>query len=411
MSQTVSKMFGYSTQSVNDIKEALSKPDCSVDTLLQCHSITSQFRNGNPDLVEYLRKEANMKRLLELIHTNKEREVQKAILALFQTSNTSLHRVLAESITLAEYAASVADTTLDNTNYSIGIISRIFSRAFDLWPDDMSEIFRLSKTLYRTVISHIDNLCIFHSVQSLISETHKEIWLFMWRCFQVLVDNSPEYKLVQKRLPIPENLVFEPGVITKYHKEHIIELLFLFFKLKLRSEEEFAQNVMKYLYSQELNSSLINLALTLSPDQTIAERIMNILDTNNDWLLPITEKCIEYLKHAIQFVPASFIVKVIEKVLTDNNVSNFAQYSAKALIVTAQEQNILQQEHIESLKKIIMSTYNAIAPDKEPTLLPFIMVFGYLIKIEEPENEYDPYTQFRKNIILPYHDSVSKTSI
>ncbi|OHT16133.1 hypothetical protein TRFO_13461 [Tritrichomonas foetus] len=330
-------MFGLNPKSLHEIEEALAQPNCTVDELLKCAGVTSQFRNGNPALISFLLNEKNAKRIFEIIHTNSNRSTQKSILALFQTSNTALHRLFADYLQITEYAISILESDMDHANFSVGIISRVVSRAFDLWPDDMSEIFRISKTLYKTLITHIDNICVYHSVQDMITDTHKGLWLFIWHCFRTLVgsEHEHEYQLIRRSALIDDSWKIDQSLITDLHRDHIINVLRLFFKLKLNCEETFAENVTRYILNQsEMTALLYSLALSLHPNEIIMKRAVNEIKTRNDFADPIIEKSLNYITFALSMVSNETLVDVISTVLLHENSSNLVLNALKTLLIS-----------------------------------------------------------------------------
>lgn len=382
-------MFGLNPRAVQEIEEALAKPDCSVDDLLKCPGVTSQFRNGNPNLVMFLLTEKNAKRIFEIIRTNPNRATQKSLLALFQTSNTSLHRLFADNLIITEYAVNILEHPSDHGNFGVGIISRIISRAFDLWPDDMSEVFRISKTIYKSLISHMDNVCIFHSVQDMITDSHKGLWLFMWYCFLALTgENQDKYSLTRRAALIQADVRVDPKIITPLHRDHIINLLRLFFKLKLNSEAEFAENVTRYIIDQsEMSTLLYSLALTLPPNEIIVKRAVNEIIRSTDFKNPIIEQSLHYISKAIKMVKVEIVIGVIYIIISHHDSSNFAMNALKDLIeivfqnVDENDKEILK----DNLKKIIMLEYSKINEDENPINFAFLISFSHIYSMNEKE--------------------------
>lgn len=374
-------MFGLNPRAVQEIEEALAKPDCSVDDLLKCPGVTSQFRNGNPNLVMFLLTEKNAKRIFEIIRTNPNRATQKALLALFQTSNTSLHRLFADNLVITEYAVNILEYPSDHGNFGVGIISRILSRAFDLWPDDMSEVFRISKTIYKSLISHMDNVCIFHSVQDMITDSHKGLWLFMWYCFLALAgEDEHKYSLTRRAALIQDDVRVDPKIITPLHRDHIINLLRLFFKLKLNCELEFADNVTRYIIDQnEMTSLLYSLALTLPPNEIIMKRAVNEIIHCTDFKSPIIEQSLHYITKAIKMLSVEIIIGVTYIIISHHDSSNFVMNALQDLIEIVFQTLSENDKAISksNLKKIIMLEYNKLNEDDDP------MHFAFLISISK----------------------------
>ena len=396
-------MFGQNPKSLHEIEECLSQPDCTVDELLKCAGITSQFRNGNPSLIKFLQNEKNAKRIFEIIHSDPSRATQKSILSLFQTSNTSLHRLFAEYLVITEYAISILESDAAHKNFSVGIISRIISRAFDLWPDDMSEVFRISKTIYKTLITHMDSICVFHSVQDMITETHKGLWLFMWHCFRTLVgEDEKKYRLTRRSAFIDNDLKVDQSLMTDLHKDHIITVLRLFFKLKLYAEEEFANNVVNYIIDQKNMSELLfSLALSLHPNEVLLHRAVNIILKSEHFIDPVIEKALNYIAFAIKIVDMKTIIGVTYATLEHHDASNFILSSLKSLVdVTLNHFNTEKNEIITKLRRIIMLEYNKTSETENPLYFSFLISISISLLIGEQNDEQ--WSNYKRLVIDPW---------
>lgn len=398
-------MFGLNPRAVQEIDEALAKPDCSVDDLLKCPGVTSQFRNGNPNLVMFLLTEKNAKRIFEIIRTNPNRATQKALLALFQTSNKSLHRLFADNLIITEYAVNILEYPSEHGNFGVGIISRVISRAFDLWPDDMSEVFRISKTIYKSLISHMDNVCIFHSVQDMITDSHKGLWLFMWYCFLALAgENENKYFLTRRAALIQDDVRVDQKLITPLHRDHIINLLRLFFKLKLASEGEFADNVIRYIVDQKQMSTLLySLALSLPPNEIIMKRAVNEIIRSTDFKDPVIEQSLQYISKAIKMVPSQILIGIVYIIISHNDSSNFTMNALKDLIGIAFQYLEANEKEIfaDNLKKIIMFEYNKLNEEDNPIHYAFLISISYICS-ENEEKIDEIWQKFISSVVDPW---------
>jgi len=367
-------------QAINEIEEALSSPNCTVDTLLRCGSLTSQFRNNNPGLITFLQKEENLKRIFEIIHTSDDKKIQKSILSLFQTSNTILHHSIAYSLPLSEYIIDALEDQSCISRYSFGIFSRILSRAFDIMPDEMSEIFRVSTKIYPTIIRNINNLCMFKLVQDLITDQHRGIWLFLWYEFLSIIpeDERNEYNLPKREAIIRSSVPIPYNLITPTHRQNILENLKSYFKLRHGTDEEFEISIKKYINSQSsIDYLLYSVALYISPDENIKENAIKTIINSKD--SPEIEECFEYISHSYSIDDMDTIIKLFFCVLTSENITNFILASAKNLFISFdnylyQESQELHDSFQKQIINILMYTYNT-SNRSNHIIIPYVLTF------------------------------------
>lgn len=404
-------MLGSNPKTVQEIEDALSQPNCTIDELLKCSGIASQIRNDNHCLIDFLLDEKNTKRIFEIIHTNSTRATQKSILGLFQTSNPVLHRTFADNLLITEYAVNMLDSpTTANSNYGVGIISRIISRAFDLWPDDMSEVFRISKTIYKTLIRHIHNTCVYHSIQDMITETHKGLWLFMWYCFRALTPKgSKDYHLTKRAALIDDDFEIDPNELTDLHRENILNILRLFFKLKLNAEGEFAENVITYIKNQnEMSTLSYTLALSLFPNEVLMNRAVHDLLTCTDFLDPKIEKALNYVAFSLKDTKISIdnLTTIFYLVLTHSESSNFVLNALNDLFEKALEhlEGISKRTFVENVKKIIMVEFNKQKETYNPMHYSFLISLAS--KCGNQINEEEQWKNFILNVVQPWEEDL-----
>ena len=360
---TSKALFGCSQETLDEINKVLDDPTCSVDSLLCCRGLVAQVRCENPRLQEFFKREDSMKRIFCLIHTSSDRAQQASLLSLFQTSNTCLHRALAESITLADYAMSILDKDTENAKFSAGVVTRIFAKAFDLWPEDMSEVFRLSKTLSITCIEHIDLLSVFYCAQQVVSVLASDVWVFLWRCLSV-VAWPRQFSLNCKYVPMLGEI--DRSKITPRHIQNLMELLRLFFKArKDDDDQEFAENVRAWLRQVDLTADRLKLALVLARDSVLAQKVIDFIHECTDYEDELFWRAVEYLVYDSDDCPTDELVHLLKLCLTHENVSNFARIEIKNLFMAKDWGSTLQ------IQALIAKAYTEHADN--PQLLPFIL--------------------------------------
>ncbi|OHT11477.1 hypothetical protein TRFO_19011 [Tritrichomonas foetus] len=410
-------MFGLNPKSLHEIEEMLAQPNCTVDDLLKCTSVTSQFRNGNKKLIDFLLIEKNSMRIFEIIKNEPNRAIQKSILGLFQTSNTALHRLLADNINIAEYAISTLESTSSHAVFSIGIMSRILSRAFDLWPEDMSEIFRISNTIYQTIIKHIDNECVFRTIQDLVTESHKGMWLLMWHLFRFLVGkDAAKYTLKHRKALIDNDLIVDSKYMTNVHREHILYLLKIFFNIKLSHESEFAANVTQYIIDytngqlNKMTTSLFGLVLKLHPNEEILNYAIDVIMNGGDFSDPLFDSAIQYVTFCVGIIykhskHENVISKIFYFVLMQNNVSNIILNSLKKMLLTVAEDASYREKYRilrEDAKQVIMVRFNRTKEIENPLFFSFLLCYASIIGCDEEEENDVQWQEFQKVVVEPW---------
>lgn len=402
-------MFGLSKQSKNEIETALDDPNCTVDTLLECPSLTCQFRNGNKRLLEFLQQEPNAHRIYEIIHAEPNRKTQRTILGLFQTSNTTLHRLLADNIPLVEFSLSILDSDSPMRNFSFGVVSRIFSRAFDLWPDDMTEVMRTSNICYQIAIRHVNNLCVFHLLQDLMTDTHKGSSIWLWHAFMSMIpeEERHEYSWPKRDFFIRPELYLRPEDLTEDHRRNILDLMVVCFRNKLKGgrdvpEYQFGQNVIKWLKRVDTKMMFyFRLAATLEPDPEIHAKAMKTLE-ESDLGEVVSGAAVKYLAKTIKVATLQDILKVLYILLTREDVTNLTLTAGKHLLVAALEREDIGVAVAEGAKKIVAYAYTCISENNKYLVLPFIMRFSAMLKVGKARDFSPEWADFVKRVADPW---------
>ena len=376
------ELFGASADLTAEIDAALAAPNCSVDVLLKCGGLLSLFRAGHAGLVGFLKSESSMRRLLELIHTSNDRRTQATLLSLFQTSNTVLHRALAESITLTDFALSVLDDKSDSSRFGLGVISRILAKVFELWPDDMYEIFRLSTVLYPKIVANIDLLCVFHCAQTLVSALHGDAWLFVWRCWLIIA--GPSYRLETKY--VPPRPPIDRQVLTPRHIAHILELTRLFFVTRSDDEDrEFAECVLRWVRETELTVPVIRLACALDRDTVVAQRVVKILSSCLDFDSDVFAVAVEYLVGCPDECLCSLLCDLLRAALSNTPMTVFGRAAVRSLLQAKAE------NECECVQRIIAQAFMSVKRD--PLLCPFVLACAHVITGNERIEGWDRFKE------------------
>ncbi|OHS96781.1 hypothetical protein TRFO_36967 [Tritrichomonas foetus] len=239
-------MFRFNNQANNstgETEKALEDPNCTFEKLLKCSNLANAYRSGNPKLMGFLLKPETVKSIFDLLMSTSTKAEHKTIFSLYQTSNTQLHRVFADSISLTEHAMTVLED-LQNPKYSYaaGTMSRIVSRAIDTWPIEVHQVIEHSEKAYPLLIKNIDQSCVFSTVIEQVNDKYP-ISQFIWYLFRALSDvkdHPPRVCYLSKNIDVPK-------LTKKSQILNAIIILTQYFKLKLPRLTDFHKIVFDYI--------------------------------------------------------------------------------------------------------------------------------------------------------------------
>ncbi|KAH0791252.1 hypothetical protein GPJ56_004872 [Histomonas meleagridis] len=398
-------MFGLNPRANQEISEALKHPDVTVEEILKCNGVTSLFRNNHPELSNFFLQEKNAKKLIEIIKYSDDKKLKNIVLTLFQSGNTSLYRIFADNLNITEYAFDCLDenTSSNLSNYNIGILSRLISHAFDLWPEDMSEICRLSPNILKKIIIHLDNICIFQTVQDLITAKYHGLWLFLWCCFKaILPPGANDYQLPKKKALVEiYQLDIDPSLITKVHRIHILKFLRLFFHQKFPWQDEFEENVIKFIVREkELDEHLLYLSAALPANKEILERAIKIIKEEKSQKSEIIERAVEYVSYASELIDNDTVLSIISILLSSSDYTNFSFLAAKELLLETIEK--FNDEAVMKLKKLLAETYNKSKNDNSEMRVSFAISFASIVP--KDKNDNSQWMKFMESVVYPFID-------
>jgi hypothetical protein len=139
---------------------------------------------------------------VDILTESRERASHKKIIPLFQTNNTCLQKTFENDRESVEYIFDKLDRIRDSSasdsaspsasvRFGIATLSRLLSRAADLWPDGILELFRASNKIYPAIIRNLGDRLVFQTAFDLITENHVGMVEFFWYVFQGLRGGSP----------------------------------------------------------------------------------------------------------------------------------------------------------------------------------------------------------------------------
>ncbi|OHT05561.1 hypothetical protein TRFO_26628 [Tritrichomonas foetus] len=351
----------------SEVLKVLEKSDCTTIDVLKCSDLSSIYRQNDPKLMQFLLDPKHIKDIYDILMRTGARSDHKRIMSLYQTNNTSLHRVFADSIPLTEYAFSPLVKNDDHSAYAAGTISRILSRALDSWPDEIYDVFHLSNNLYKIVIDNIDKSVVYTTISGIVSEANL-IYELMWYLFKALAgpafnEHAPRCCYLSKDIPDLKPLDNDRKILNA------INLLKQFFALNKPILEDFAEYVLNYIgsifESPSSNKKLFHQYFELAKSAGYNEKLHQIAiekvkeaAKNGSINSPIVVSCVSYLEICARQMDEITAESLIATLL-DRNTNQFTLLS---VVIIAKNVMIESSSWIgsfkDTMKNIIRCTWN-----------------------------------------------------
>lgn len=389
-------MFSYrkAQPKESETEKLLNTGDVTLEKLLACPDIANAYRNNNPKLLGYLLKEEHVQELYDIIISSKERSTHKTIISLFQTNNTDLHRAFADSIPLSQYAFKSLDhEKTENGCYAAGTMSRILSRAMDMWSVETHQVFKYSEILYGVVITNIDQTCVYYTVQDLISSDSHPLGLFIWCLFtsiageefiqndlngkrpRIIFNNNNKYILPNFHKELNESNDAEKIAVLGMKLKKSLELLYLFFKKKKddRKYNDLREFVLKYITSifdneKEFTPLHLQLARELGQnnefENKVISKLQNIIEVQisensiSHDACQYIDQCLGYLTKFANSIPTEVFLNITISLLDDR----FTQFTLLNLVEFVRRFFKTEREDIkqalETIDKLIIYGWN-----------------------------------------------------
>lgn len=405
--------------------------------VLQCSDTSAQYRQANSRLIGFLLDPETVKTIFELVGTSSIRADHKNLMSLYQSSNTSLHRVFADDKNLTQIAVNTLESTDKQTEgYAAGMISRFIGRAFDLWPEDTTEIFFASTNIFAIVIKNVHRSVVFQVAADLMNDaSHPGLKLFLW--YSLLAISKPDERedLLKNHRPQfaffeeatlwdgnPENrgqFVDLSGPEYKLHRQNIISLLRQYFEaMKKYRDNTFSKTVIQWIIKQdatleEFEPSIFDLASEIGADIAISKMAFKVISSSQNHLL--VERATNYLAHCVPLVKETDENKKLEKFsllqivyrnLTNNELSCFALQATHALSKSFLELIPETKFEISNIMGYAWTEYTKIEKDQRMNYKPYAFILDLALifaNTEKPiEIELEGWKEFVDAVIKKY---------
>lgn len=380
-----------------------SGKNVTIDDLLKCADLSTAYRNNNPKLIGFLISEENVKALLDLLMQSDARATHKTIISLFQTNNTILHRFFADSKSLSEYAfRSLEKKYTKNGCYAAGTISRILSRAMDMWAVETHQVFQSSDSLYYVIISNIEQSCIYYTIQDLITSDTHQLDLFIWCLFRSIAGKEFIEKELKGKKPRTCFLVDKEYELPDFHEKckeskdepeksifnmkmtKSLELLHAYLKKKKTDHKynDFRQFILKYIAYIFDKDDFIPFHLELAREagkndeirtkvitklQSLVEAQATVEEVNDADNLFI-DRCLSYLTKFTDFISIDDFLKITISLLDER----FTQFTLLNVVEFVRRFFLKERENLsearETIDKLIIYSWNVFISEDEEAL-------------------------------------------
>ena len=351
----------------NEVLKVLERSDATTIDVLKCSDLSTVYRQNDQKLMQFLMDPKHIRDIYDILMRTGARYDHKRIMTLYQTSNTSLHRVFADSIPLTEYAFTPLSKNDDKSGYAAGTISRMLSRALDTWSDEIYDIFHYSDMLYKIVIENIDKSVVYMTLCGIISEANF-LFELMWYLFKALAGKDynkhpPRCCYLSKDIPDLKPLDNEAK------KLNAISILKQFFGQNKPKTEDFAELILDFVVSVAQNQSDTNkfyyqyfdLAKNAGFDARLQDIAINNIKTaaaNGQLNSPLIVTSASYLEICARYfdeiTAESIIATLLDKTVNQNTLLSVV---IMAKNITIESPSWVGQFK-DKLKQIFMCAWN-----------------------------------------------------
>ncbi|OHT07347.1 hypothetical protein TRFO_24535 [Tritrichomonas foetus] len=375
-----------------------SNQKLTIHDIIECEDLPLLLRDKDPKLIGFLLDHENVKVLYDMLMQAKEKKVHKTIMSLYQTSNTCLHRLFADSIDLSEYALRCLTSDGDEMQYAMGTFSRIISRGFDNWPHEMWQVLRYTNGAINTIISNIDKSCISQAISDLFSTKHYP-WIcqFMWLLFLAFVspNKANEYKKDRPRFilfsDIDESDVRIESLhqnFTNEHKQSAEALFIQFFSADIDYLEEFHSQFFDYVATEEkeFTPRLFKIVRQIGPNEKVKDRALNLIKEaakSQKFDTQTVSYCSEYLSVCSTILDMNTSLNIIFTLINTNS-HQFTLFSMLQFVQRIEEDkpNWLQEFQNLMISFVAYSWNNNVSNEDAPMLIDILLSIGKTLKVD-----------------------------
>lgn len=410
--------------------------------VVKCPDTSTQYRQNNSKLLDFLLDPRTIEVIFDLVENNEDRSIHKNIMSLYQSSNTSLHRIFAENLDLAEKGIQSLEIDNPHTNgYGAGMISRFLGRAFDLYSVCIHDVFNVSTKIYPIILRNVHRTVVFQNVSDLVNDQlHPGLRMFLWYALLSISPENDRKFLISEHNPAfalhenyVDNIVDLLGDEFSLHRKNILILLKLYFEAtKKYRDNSFTCFVIEWInlqdvYNHSFDPMIFDIASEIGPEIRIASKAFYFVDKEKDNTLLIERatfflsKCVSLCMEEHDYDGPDLIYDInleeerFEKIIIRNlKILNQGCYLLQATNAIGESVLKYFPESKEKLAIIVSSAWNFYIdyPEKDHLRnnFPFILDLALMLKDQLTIN-IEGWTDFINNVIVKYWAPEAKENV
>lgn len=377
----------------SEIETLLEKnPNTTVDEMLLCTDFALKIRSNSEKVIQRLIQEDNLRRLFNIIFTTNDKKKRNVFMTIFNSNHAILHEIFGRSIPLSELALSCLDMKTPEGMYAAGLVMHLVSIAFDLWPQDVREVFRLSRKIIPLIIRNIGEMSVLYYLLKTIEYNCENVSLLLWYCFVQLAGYKGDMPLVAFK---ERNLNLRLQ-LTNDQKKNIIRLLKEYFASKTGKKERIDICFMNYIINCDDNDFIpdfLSAALEIAPNKDLALRCISLIKNFHD-NFRMLELCLEYLTLCPNYAEITKLQFIILYVYTKKDITNLCLNYCNSLVRKISKIQDLSSKFKTDMKSIIVYSWIK-ANNNNPYLIkPFLIDASIIV-----EDSSEKWLKFKENVI------------
>jgi hypothetical protein len=309
----------------------------------------------------FLTDPATVSGLFSLLITATDRSLHRKVIPLFQTPTLDLFELFARNLPLATLALSQLDASTAQARYGAGTIARMISRALDLWPLDVLDLFRASQArgpdLFALVLRHLSDGVVAQTIYAIFTEQHPEAIVLMWHIFRAVA--GPAFSVNRSDCPREVFLVPDIRLDFEFGPDHHlagIHMLQQFFSIPFPGiGAGFRRLVLRYISEcPDISNPLIELAKVLGADPSLKDRIIGLVRNG------LNRRAASYLGVCAHILVWWEAAGVVSRLLLDE-LDQDAVVSVLAVVHAFVSRQPIDERFVRTVLQAVASCWNSVA--------------------------------------------------
>jgi hypothetical protein len=196
----------------------------------------------------------------------------------------------------------------------------------DLWPDELSDIFRLSKTIYPTAIRNLGNSVVYQFVLDAMAESHPGVVIFLWNCFLTVrgPNAEPIPKSSRPRMSYSTQDIVLDFEVSPSLANTIILLLKSYFESAKAQDKAFGDVILDHitrLSDAQFSEKWFDLARAIGPSADVALRAYRICCSQTEDVR-LCERALSYLSVGAAALDLRRVERALLCTMMDDRLTN-----------------------------------------------------------------------------------------